>query len=70
MKKWEYGDPAYVAERRQQEEIKEKEQIEMATCHGCVDLARVFGVHYCISNQGLPGSNNLKRCKYFKRTKL
>ena len=68
MNEWEWGDPAYVAERRQENEHKEKSQVEMSSCHGCLDLTRLWGVQYCKSNHSLSGVNNLKRCKYFKGT--
>ena len=63
-----YGDPSLVAERNQEREIVERKRVEMTSCHGCVDLARVFEVQYCLSNHSKSGSSNLRKCQFFKRS--
>jgi len=70
MRSYEFRDPAYVAERHEEQEAKEKKRIEMTSCHGCVNLARVFGVQYCLENHSKSGAANLRKCQYFKRIGL
>ena len=66
MMKWEMGDPALVAQRRQEQEAKKVTQAGKLSCDGCQYRAKVWGIEYCINEHSKAGKANMVRCNNFK----
>lgn len=66
LRSFEFKNPMYVLEHKQEQEANEQKRSGREHCDGCQSKAKVWGVEYCVDDHAKAGRANMVRCKHYK----